>query len=561
MIGLVIYAVGTYAVVEVAGGTHVSCGRQQHPQRHRPGPARLQVSLADWRGRTVVITGGNSGIGLEAALALRRPEPTSSSPAATWPARRAVAQGMTVRELDLADLDSVEAFAAGTDHVDALVCNAGVMGGPLLGTVQGHERQMGTNHLGHAALVARLFPLLEKASGRVVIISSIAARGGKLGPDMTVDDLVSPPGYLSQAVYANTKQANLLFAQELHRRVGDRVASVAAHPGVSWTNLFPASSRTTARAGWCRRCGSSGPRRCSPPRPGPSRPCGRCRSRAVRSSGPSGSTRSADRPSCSRSTAPRATRSPPHACGRSPSRSSASRFLSESGTGCVRKSPRGNVVAASMKVEIWSDVACPWCYIGKRRFEAAVTRFPHPVEVEWKSFELDPHAVGGKDGDYATRLAQKYGRSVPQAQQMLDDMTATAAVEGLDFHFELAQAGSTFDAHRVLHLAGERGVQDAMKERLVKASFTEGEPVHDHETLVHSRGRPRRARAWPADAPVQQVVLFRRIDITARTATLSALTWPRPARSGSAACTLVVLDRRSPGAASCRPTVAGCASP
>ena len=136
-----------------------------------------------------------------------------------------------------------------------------------------------------------------------------------------------------------------------------------------------------------------------------------------------------------------------------------------------------------MKVQIWSDVACPWCYIGKRRFEAAVRDFPHPVEVEWRSFELDPHAVGGKDGDYATRLAAKYGRSVPQAQQMLDDMTAAAAQEGLDFHFENAQAGSTFDAHRVIHAAADVGLQDAMKERLLAAYFEQGQAVHDHATL------------------------------------------------------------------------------
>lgn len=68
--------------------------------------------------------------------------------------------------------------------------------------------------------------------------------------------------------------------------------------------------------------------------------------------------------------------------------------------------------AAGVKVEIWSGVACPWCYIGERRFEAALARFPHPVDVVWKSFELDPHAVGGKDGDLATRLAAKYSRTV-----------------------------------------------------------------------------------------------------------------------------------------------------
>jgi NAD(P)-dependent dehydrogenase (short-subunit alcohol dehydrogenase family) len=207
------------------------------------------TDLAAWRGRTVIITGGNSGIGLEAARALQ--QAGADVVLACRDVRRAsaVAGGMAVRELDLADLDSVAAFAAATPRVDALVCNAGVMGGPLLGTVQGHERQMGTNHLGHAALVAGLYPLLVAAHGRVVVISSIAARGGTLGPDLTVEDLISPPGYLSQAVYSNSKQANLLFAQELHRRVGDRVATVAAHPGVSWTNLFPRQMKDDGR-GW-----------------------------------------------------------------------------------------------------------------------------------------------------------------------------------------------------------------------------------------------------------------------------------------------------------------------
>jgi predicted DsbA family dithiol-disulfide isomerase len=140
-----------------------------------------------------------------------------------------------------------------------------------------------------------------------------------------------------------------------------------------------------------------------------------------------------------------------------------------------------------MKVEIWSDIACPWCYIGKRRFESAVAQLPHPVEVTWRSFELDPGAVAGRarsDRSYAERLGAKYGKTVEEAQGMLDSMTATAATEGLDFHFERVQAGNTFDAHRLLHLAADRGVQDALKERLVHAYFTEGAPVDDHPTLV-----------------------------------------------------------------------------
>jgi predicted DsbA family dithiol-disulfide isomerase len=141
----------------------------------------------------------------------------------------------------------------------------------------------------------------------------------------------------------------------------------------------------------------------------------------------------------------------------------------------------------SMKVEIWSDVVCPWCYIGKRRFEAALARFAHRDEVElvWRSFELDPGAPpsAADQGTYAERLAGKYGCSVDEAQGMVDTMTATAAQEGLDFRFDLARPGNTFDAHRLLHLALEHGRQDALKERLDRATFTDGSPVSDHAAL------------------------------------------------------------------------------
>jgi predicted DsbA family dithiol-disulfide isomerase len=148
--------------------------------------------------------------------------------------------------------------------------------------------------------------------------------------------------------------------------------------------------------------------------------------------------------------------------------------------------PARPVVAATMKVEIWSDVVCPWCYIGKRRFEAALARFAHAdaVELTWRSFELDPSAPVVTDGAYVDRLAAKYGRSRAEAQTMLDTMTESAAGEGLDFRFDIARGGNTFDAHRVLHLAKDRGVQDAVKERFDRATFTEGAPVSDVDTLV-----------------------------------------------------------------------------
>ena len=139
-----------------------------------------------------------------------------------------------------------------------------------------------------------------------------------------------------------------------------------------------------------------------------------------------------------------------------------------------------------MKVEIWSDVVCPWCYVGKRRFEQALAGFAHrdEVEVVWRAFELDASAPAERTGGYAQNLAAKYGVPVPEAQRMIDTMTSTAAQDGLDLRFDTARPGNTFDAHRLLHLAAERGVQDAVKERLLRATFTEGEPIGDAETLV-----------------------------------------------------------------------------
>jgi len=224
----------------------------------------------DLSGKVVVVTGGNSGVGFEAArlfvargahvvLACRDVAKADAARAriATPDTSRggSLRGSASVLELDLADLDSVESaaknLAATHPVVDVLVNNAGVMGGGPMFTAQGHERQMGTNHLGHFALTARVWPLLAAAAGgRVVAVSSIAARGGQLGPSMTERDLIDPQPYRSQAVYSNSKQANLLFAQELHRRAaGSTVRVLAAHPGVSYTNLFLRQLRDEGR-GW-----------------------------------------------------------------------------------------------------------------------------------------------------------------------------------------------------------------------------------------------------------------------------------------------------------------------
>jgi predicted DsbA family dithiol-disulfide isomerase len=137
-------------------------------------------------------------------------------------------------------------------------------------------------------------------------------------------------------------------------------------------------------------------------------------------------------------------------------------------------------------VEIWSDIACPWCYIGKRRFEAALAEFEHrdDVRVTWRSFELDPSAPLEREGDGATRLAEKYGMPVERAREMQRQVTDTAAGEGLDFRLDIQRSGTTFDGHRVIHLAAEHGLQDAMKERLLHAYFTEGQLMSDQDTLV-----------------------------------------------------------------------------
>jgi predicted DsbA family dithiol-disulfide isomerase len=138
-----------------------------------------------------------------------------------------------------------------------------------------------------------------------------------------------------------------------------------------------------------------------------------------------------------------------------------------------------------MQVEIWSDVMCPWCAVGKARFEQALEAFPHrdEVEVRWRSFELDPDAPEQKDGEYVELLASKYGTSRDEAQRMIDTMTATAAAEGLDFHFQRVRPGNTFDAHRLLHLAADRGLQHELKDRLLTAYLTEGETVGRAEVL------------------------------------------------------------------------------
>ena len=139
-------------------------------------------------------------------------------------------------------------------------------------------------------------------------------------------------------------------------------------------------------------------------------------------------------------------------------------------------------------VEIWSDVVCPWCYIGKRRFEAALARFEHAgeVEVRWRSFELDPRAPFRRAGDMAGHLAAKYGMTVEDARARLADMDAMAAAEGLAYDLARTQGGNTLDAHRLIHLAYEKGPEAgaAVKEALLHAYFIEFRPISEPDVLV-----------------------------------------------------------------------------
>jgi predicted DsbA family dithiol-disulfide isomerase len=138
-----------------------------------------------------------------------------------------------------------------------------------------------------------------------------------------------------------------------------------------------------------------------------------------------------------------------------------------------------------MDVEIWSDIVCPWCYVGKRRFEAALAGFEHrdEVNVTWRSFELDPTAPREREVDGATHLASKYGVPRERALEMQRSMTEAAAGDGLEFRFDIARAGNTFDAHRLVHLGAAHGKQDVLKERFMRAYLTEGEPIGDPEAL------------------------------------------------------------------------------
>ena len=200
-------------------------------------------------GRTYAITGGNSGLGLEAARILAskgaRVVITARSAGKAKPALDTVRAANPPADvdfvlLDLADPDSIRAAARELVErcptMDGMINNAGVMQTPEIRTTEGFELQFATNHLGHFRLNALLLPLLEASSGRIVPVSSIAHRYGRIA----LDDLMSTRKYDPTAAYSQSKLANIMYAFELQRRLtarGSRVSSIACHPGYAATNL------------------------------------------------------------------------------------------------------------------------------------------------------------------------------------------------------------------------------------------------------------------------------------------------------------------------------------
>jgi predicted DsbA family dithiol-disulfide isomerase len=141
-----------------------------------------------------------------------------------------------------------------------------------------------------------------------------------------------------------------------------------------------------------------------------------------------------------------------------------------------------------VKIEIWSDVVCPWCYIGKRRIENALAEFGHADEVvvHWRSYQLDPGAPTEPTEGTTAMLARKYGQSADGAKQMQERVAAVAAEEGLDYRLPETLHLNTVDAHRLIHLAHEQGgndLQGRVKEALLAAYFTEARNVADHAVL------------------------------------------------------------------------------
>ena len=152
----------------------------------------------------------------------------------------------------------------------------------------------------------------------------------------------------------------------------------------------------------------------------------------------------------------------------------------------TRNDRAGRPVDRDMRVEVWSDVVCPWCYVGKRRLETALEKFPHrdQVEVVWRSFQLDPSIPEGETHATLPALARKYGQDVAAMRSSLRQLEEIAAGEGLQYDLANGTSGNTSLAHELLHLAAEHGKRNELKERLLHAYFEEQRSVFDVESLA-----------------------------------------------------------------------------
>lgn len=136
-----------------------------------------------------------------------------------------------------------------------------------------------------------------------------------------------------------------------------------------------------------------------------------------------------------------------------------------------------------MRVDIWSDVVCPFCYIGKKRLEAAAQEAGIELEVHWHSFQLDPEAPVRQEVSNSERLAQKYGRTVAEVEEMQRNIAEIAKAEGIEFNWEGANSGNTFNAHRLIHLAQSKGLGNEAQEAFFYSYMTQGLAIGERETL------------------------------------------------------------------------------
>ena len=142
-----------------------------------------------------------------------------------------------------------------------------------------------------------------------------------------------------------------------------------------------------------------------------------------------------------------------------------------------------------MRVDIWSDVVCPFCYIGKKRLEHVAAEVGIELEVHWHSYELDPNAPAKHEDSNTERLARKYGRSYADMEEMERNVAAMAATEGIDFQWQKANSGNSFNAHRIIHLAQSKGLGNEAEEAFFHAYMTEGLAIGEREVVEEIASR------------------------------------------------------------------------